>query len=63
MKCFTCGGAAHPASGSQYSESVVICGPCTREFWKWVRRHTSQKWGGSWFYELAVKFKKGRDDG
>jgi len=42
MECFCCGGVAHPATGCQYSERVIICGSCTRSFWKWVRGHTSQ---------------------
>lgn len=41
--CACCDGVAHPASGCQYSERVVVCGPCTRRFWAWAKRHTSAK--------------------
>ena len=43
MMCFFCGGAAHEATGCQYSERVLSCGPCTRRFWGWFRGHIS-KW-------------------
>lgn len=43
MRCFFCGGAAHPASGCQYTERVIACGPCTRTTWKWVRQHVNKK--------------------
>lgn len=36
IRCRTCGGVAHPASGCAYSESFIVCGPCTREAWKWI---------------------------
>jgi len=40
--CAECGGVAHPASGCQYTETFLVCGPCTRKFWKWVREHTNK---------------------
>jgi len=43
VRCACCGGSAHPASGCQYSETTIVCGPCTRAFWSWVRVHTAQK--------------------
>lgn len=36
IRCRTCGGVAHPSSGCAYSETFVVCGPCVREFWKWM---------------------------
>lgn len=44
-KCRLCGGAAHPATGSQDRDGSITCGPCTREFWDWVRKHQA----GAWF--------------
>jgi hypothetical protein len=41
MRCASCGGAAHPASGCQYSETYIVCGRCTRSFWNWVKGHTN----------------------
>lgn len=41
--CRTCGGVAHPATGCVYSPTFIVCGPCTREAWKWIRQFTSQK--------------------
>lgn len=42
-KCASCGGSAHPATGCQYSERVIICGRCIREAWHWIKGHTSMK--------------------
>jgi hypothetical protein len=36
FRCPACKGVAHPASGCQHSEFVVICGPCTRKFNVWL---------------------------
>lgn len=41
--CADCGGAAHPASGCQYSERTVICGRCVRRVWAWIAAHTNGK--------------------
>jgi hypothetical protein len=52
--CRTCGGVAHPASGCAYSPTFVVCGPCVRDFWSWVQRHTNSKGrrkGGPNFYD------------
>lgn len=43
MTCPSCGGAAHPSSGCQYSEAIVVCGPCTRRFWSWALQHINGK--------------------
>ena len=45
FRCPSCGGAAHPASGCQYSKTVVVCGPCTRRFWVWFRAHNNKRYG------------------
>lgn len=51
--CFFCGGAAHPATGHAYSETVLACWRCTLEAWSWVRAHTNGKGRrkGPAFYE------------
>lgn len=36
--CAACKGAAHPATGCQYSERVLTCRACTVRFWAWLRR-------------------------
>lgn len=41
--CRTCGGVAHPASGCAYTPTFIVCGPCVRDFWSWVVRHTNGK--------------------
>jgi hypothetical protein len=60
MRCACCKGAAHPASGCQYSERVIICGRCTREAWRWIKGHTNSKGRrkGPNFYDHV----KGMDD-
>lgn len=42
MTCVSCGGCAHPATGCVYPDGSIVCGPCVRAFWAWVRVHTSQ---------------------
>lgn len=54
MRCFFCKGPAHPATGCQWSESVVACERCTREFWRWFRGMQNRKWGGFFFYDAAA---------
>jgi len=43
IRCRTCGGVAHPATGCVYSPSFIVCGPCTRSAWAWIRQHTAGK--------------------
>lgn len=42
MRCASCGGVAHPATGCQYSETMIVCGPCVRRFWSWALGHTNK---------------------
>jgi hypothetical protein len=61
--CADCGGPAHPASGCQYTETMVICGPCTRKFWAWLRLHTNKMPSKRSrhrvsFYDAAGKFRE-----
>lgn len=44
MECAACGGAAHPATGCQYTETMIVCGPCVRRFWRWAKGHTDRVW-------------------
>ena len=37
MKCLFCGGSAHPSTGHQYTERVISCGPCYRQFLVWYK--------------------------
>ena len=43
IRCRTCDGVAHPATGCVYSPTFIVCGPCVRSFWSWVVRHTNAK--------------------
>ncbi len=54
--CRDCGGVAHPASGCQYTETWIVCGPCVRIAWAWLLRHINGKGGrsGLYFYEHAA---------
>lgn len=36
MNCNVCKGPYHPATGHYISETVVWCGPCTRDFVKYI---------------------------
>lgn len=43
IRCKTCEGPAHPATGCVYSPSFVVCMRCTREAWAWVLNHVNSK--------------------
>lgn len=55
IRCRTCGGVAHPASGCAYSPTFIVCGPCVREAWRWIKGFTNQKGRrkGRSFYECV----------
>lgn len=42
-RCPTCGGVSHPVSGCVYSPTFIVCGPCVRDFAKWVQDFTNAK--------------------
>jgi hypothetical protein len=42
-RCRDCGGVAHPATGCQYTPTWIVCGPCTRRAWEWIRQHVNGK--------------------
>lgn len=58
MRCFFCSSpAAHPATGSELSSSVLSCESCTRHFWTWFRQHM-RRWsrpGQPDFYAAATR--------
>lgn len=56
MRCFFCGGPAHPSTGCEYSERVVSCGPCVRRFWEWFRRQQHKTFGGCRFYDAVARW-------
>lgn len=39
MRCPSCGGVSHPATGSVLPSGEVVCGPCVRRFWAWASEH------------------------
>ncbi len=43
IRCATCQGVAHPATGCAYTETFIVCGPCTRQAWAWIRQFTAGK--------------------
>lgn len=43
MICSFCGGAAHPATGCQYSPKIISCWRCTINFWKWLEQRTNAR--------------------
>jgi hypothetical protein len=43
MKCASCEGVAHPATGCAWSPSTLVCAACARRFWAWVQRHTDAR--------------------
>jgi hypothetical protein len=60
IRCRTCGGVAHPSSGCVYSSArsadvFIVCGPCTREAWRWIKGWTNQRGRGGVpsFYECV----------
>ena len=54
MKCASCDGVAHPATGCAWSPKTLICGPCTRRFWAWMMQHTRARKGKPSFYDAAL---------
>lgn len=64
-RCFFCHGVAHAATGCQYSETCLVCGPCATEFARWVQGFTGGKGirrvkarfpDAPSFYQAAAKF-------
>ncbi len=58
MKCTFCGGVWHEATGHWYSKTARACGPCTRDFFKWLKAHVN-RWANPKrpnFYEAAFKY-------
>ncbi len=43
MRCASCKGAAHPATGHQHSAKILICGPCARRWNAWLQSQTKRR--------------------
>lgn len=43
MKCASCDGVAHEATGCQWSRAVLVCHGCAVSFWQWMIGHTNDK--------------------
>lgn len=65
MQCFFCENpAAHPSTGSQYTEKALACHECAVNINKWVRNHTNKRQRKNSqgvetqdsFYEAATKY-------
>ena len=54
-RCNACKGVFHEATGHRHSDNTVLCGPCAKHFFKWVKGHTNRSWSGVKFYEHAVR--------
>lgn len=51
--CACCGSPYHESTGHRVSDTMVWCGPCTRDFSRWCASHLKRKWGKMNFYEAA----------
>ena len=38
MRCSACKGPAHPATGHAFTATMMLCGPCTRNFIRWIKQ-------------------------
>jgi len=54
VQCNICKSPWHPATGHFISETMVWCGPCTREWVKEVCGMQNRRWGGEKFYNHAT---------
>lgn len=52
--CTACKGPFHPATGHQPSPNQRWCGPCSKDFVKFLKQHSSRRWGGERFYDHAT---------
>jgi hypothetical protein len=43
MRCATCQGPAHPATGWFLSPTTLLCGPCAGRFGAWLVQWTSKR--------------------
>lgn len=43
MKCASCSGVAHPATGHAWSERTLVCRACYVRFRDWMIGHTSER--------------------
>lgn len=64
--CPMCDGVSHPATGCVYTPTFIVCGPCTREFAKWIQQFTKNKGRGKGripFYDHVGIVKTQQSDG
>lgn len=56
VTCAACTGPYSPATGHvhQHEPLVVLCGPCARHFYAYVRTMMKRKSGGVSFYTYAA---------
>lgn len=62
-RCARCSGAAHPATGAVYGQGTLICGPCERAFWTWLRGWVRPRKNKSDFYGAATKWAREQREG
>ena len=55
MCCTACGGVYHPDTGHRFTETAVLCGPCTRDMVKFVKGRMALTMRGARFYEHALR--------
>lgn len=54
MRCMNCGGPFHPSTGHAFSVTAVLCGPCARDFFAWVRKRMTPRKKGPDFGVAAA---------
>lgn len=55
MNCMSCKGPYHEATGHVWAPGAVVCGPCIKRFYAWVKQHTAPRKGRMVnFYEAAA---------
>ena len=59
--CSACGTPYHPSTGHIHSDKTLLCGPCARDFSKWVSGQTRRRWGKVRFYDHAMAPKYAKD--
>lgn len=52
-KCSVCKGPFHESTGD-INGNMRTCGPCEKQFVKWLSGHSKRRWGGELFYKHAT---------
>lgn len=64
MKCSSCQNPYHPSTGHAFTEKIVLCGVCAKEFWTWYKArmrsmsHVKKNMKSS-FHDNAMKSVRG----